>query len=116
MLKKFYVRDAVSKRNSPFTFEENGFYRTLKRRVREEMKTLPKDLSKQSKRITDACGIGMFVCGVAACRVDSLLARAALCAMSAIFMTWSAICAHNFTHQRDNWRMYFINFNFMPCR
>ncbi|KAF2892878.1 hypothetical protein ILUMI_13295 [Ignelater luminosus] len=31
MLKKLYIRDAKSERSSPYTFNDNGFYRTLKR-------------------------------------------------------------------------------------
>lgn len=36
ILAKYYVRDADvgHVRNSPYTFEEDGFYKTLKRRVR----------------------------------------------------------------------------------
>lgn len=33
LLKKFYVKDISTPRNSPYTFHENGFYRTLKRKV-----------------------------------------------------------------------------------
>ena len=35
MLPKFYVRDAKIERNSPYTFNENGFYKTLKRKVQK---------------------------------------------------------------------------------
>ncbi|RZF44379.1 hypothetical protein LSTR_LSTR007954 [Laodelphax striatellus] len=40
ILKKFYVRDAKTPRNSPYTMEPGGFFRTLKSRVYEEMKTM----------------------------------------------------------------------------
>jgi hypothetical protein len=33
MLPKFYVREATTKRNSPYTFHEDGFYKTLQRKV-----------------------------------------------------------------------------------
>lgn len=51
VLKKFYVRDAVAPRNYKFTYAENGFYKTLKRRVRgklSELDQLPVKLSKVS--------------------------------------------------------------------
>lgn len=33
MLSKYYVKDISSPRNSPYTFHENGFYKTFKRKV-----------------------------------------------------------------------------------
>lgn len=33
MLSKFYVREAKEPRNYKLTFKDDGFYRTLKRRV-----------------------------------------------------------------------------------
>lgn len=40
MLSKFEVREASSPRNYQFTLEENGFYMTLKRRVRKKLQSL----------------------------------------------------------------------------
>jgi hypothetical protein len=37
-LAKFFVEDAKNPRFSPFTFEEKGFYKTLKRRIEPIMK------------------------------------------------------------------------------
>lgn len=33
ILAKYYVKDIHTPRNSPYSFDDNGFYRTLKRRV-----------------------------------------------------------------------------------
>ena len=33
LLPKFFIREARQPRNSPYTFHEDGFYRTLKRRA-----------------------------------------------------------------------------------
>lgn len=49
LLKKYYVRDAKSPRNYKFTYAENGFYRTLKRRVAD---MLP-DLDHKPKKVSD---------------------------------------------------------------
>lgn len=38
MLVNFFVRPAMTRRNSPFTFKPDGFYRTLKARVYEQLK------------------------------------------------------------------------------
>jgi cytochrome b involved in lipid metabolism len=37
-LAKYFVEDAKQPRFSPFTFNENGFYKTLKRRIEPIMK------------------------------------------------------------------------------
>ncbi|CAH2011485.1 unnamed protein product [Acanthoscelides obtectus] len=42
LLPQYLVRDAKVPRNSPFTFNENGFYNLLKRKIYEKLKTLPK--------------------------------------------------------------------------
>lgn len=36
-LDQFYVREAAQPRNFKLTFDDNGFYRTLKRRVAEQL-------------------------------------------------------------------------------
>lgn len=38
VLAKYYVKDAEQPRNSPYTFKEEGFYKTLKRRVEPILK------------------------------------------------------------------------------
>jgi hypothetical protein len=51
LLGKYAVRTAKNPRIYKFTFDENGFYRTLKRRIQEQLKTIdqtPKIYSKVS--------------------------------------------------------------------
>lgn len=40
LLQDYRVRDAKLPRNFKFTFKETGFYRTLRRRVAEKLKTI----------------------------------------------------------------------------
>lgn len=40
LLQDYRVRDAKHPRNFKFTFKETGFYRTLRRRVAEKLKTI----------------------------------------------------------------------------
>lgn len=56
MLSKFYVRDAIAPRNYKFTYEENGFYKTLKRRVRAQLSDLDQLPVKLSKVIVNCFG------------------------------------------------------------
>nr|CAI5867196.1 unnamed protein product [Callosobruchus analis] len=53
MLSQYLVRHAKTPRNSPFTFHENGFYKSLKKKVHKKLKTLPKSLADGSKYMTD---------------------------------------------------------------
>jgi len=38
MLSKFFVKDATEPRNSPYTFNSTGFYKTLKRKIQPILK------------------------------------------------------------------------------
>lgn len=40
ILQEYRVRDAKLPRNFKFTFNETGFYRTVRRRVAEKLKTI----------------------------------------------------------------------------
>lgn len=40
LLQDYRVRDAKLPRNFKFTFKETGFYRTLRRRIAEKLKTI----------------------------------------------------------------------------
>ncbi|XP_026479660.1 cytochrome b5-related protein-like [Ctenocephalides felis] len=110
LLPKFYVRDAQTPSHSLLTYHENGFYRTLKRRVREEIKNIPKIAKKKSKLILDCFILGTFI--------SSMLATAycPFIFVAALFLTWTTIAAHNFFHQRNNWRMYAFNLSMMNHR
>lgn len=51
LLSKYYIRDAVQPRNFKFTFNENGFYKTFKKRVAKKLATIdrtPELLTKVS--------------------------------------------------------------------
>jgi hypothetical protein len=117
LLMKFYVRKARTKRHSPFTFDEFGFYRTLKRRVRERYDSLPKLEAERSKRTIEGLAAGMFLFSAAASIFSGWnWPKVVCCLLGGLFMTWTTICAHNFIHQKDNWRMYLFNFNFNRVR
>lgn len=54
MIEKYKVREASKPRIYNFTLNENGFYKTLKKRVAEKLKTIdykPKTTSNVSKHI-----------------------------------------------------------------
>jgi hypothetical protein len=112
MLEKYFIRKAKTKRNSPFTFESNGFYKTLQRRIGEELKKIPnsEEIVKKSHLISDSLVIAMFLFSIAACRFEPYTLKAIFCFLGGLSMAWAAACGHNYLHQKNNWRMYIFNF------
>jgi Fatty acid desaturase len=112
VLKKFYVREASQPRNYKFLYPEDGFYRTLKRRVADKIKENPKAFGAdrwKSKLIADVNLIALFVASILAARVESTMAKFLLTLFAGQFLAWCANFAHNFMHQKDNWRMFAAN-------
>lgn len=105
MLNKYFVRKAKIPRNSPFTFKDGDFYRTLKKNIVEKLKEVPKEPADRSKRIID-----FLVAGYIGLALIAILWKSFTCGMlSGILLSVTAIAAHNFFHQKDNFRMYYFN-------
>ena len=98
LLKKYYVRECPAdiERKTPFTFHENGFYKTLKRKVvqvlREAGGTGP---TKKMLLIQDSLvGIYHFLFAATILTQSYLVA-----AITGVALGMSTSCAHNFFHQ-----------------
>ncbi|CAG2053689.1 unnamed protein product [Timema podura] len=111
-LKKFFVRKATTRRNSPYTFEEDGFYRTLKKRVREILGNNYSGPSNRSVLIADLFVITTLLLSVLAAHGGDFL----LGSLAGVFLCYTAISAHNFFHQKDNFRMYYFDLSLMSSR
>ncbi|XP_039293035.1 cytochrome b5-related protein [Nilaparvata lugens] len=109
ILQKFYVRDAKTPRNSPYTMEPGGFFRTLKSRVYEEMKTMETGTKMRSYILIDSLVVMTFVMAITAVKFHNYTAGF----ISAACLTGASIAAHNFFHQKDNWRMYYFQLSLM---
>ncbi|XP_018561157.1 cytochrome b5-related protein isoform X2 [Anoplophora glabripennis] len=112
MLARFFVAKARQPRNSPFTFEEDGFYRTLKKNVYEKLSTLPKNPVHRSKYITDCLFASYIVSALLSVYLKSLLVGT----VAGLMLSMAAIAAHNFFHQKDSFRMYYFDFTMMLSR
>jgi fatty acid desaturase len=112
MLKKFYVRDATLPRNYKFTFNENGFYKTLKRRVAGKLGDLDQRPVKISNLISDMMLGLVFATSVLAVKDKNIF----LALLSGLFLWWMFVIAHNFFHQKDNWRMLCFNLTLLNYR
>jgi hypothetical protein len=81
------------------------------------MKTLaPQRETKKSKLIHDLNLIALFVSAFFATRVNNNLAIVFWTLLCGQFMGWSLNFAHNFVHQKDNWRMYTANLSLVSWR
>lgn len=112
MLPKFYVRRATQPRNCRLTFHDHGFYRTLKQRIREQLGRVNPAPKERSRQIVD----GLIVCVMLTAYLAVRLESFAIGIVCAICVNATVIAAHNFLHQRDNWRMYAFNIAFLSYR
>ncbi|XP_054741864.1 cytochrome b5-related protein [Anastrepha obliqua] len=115
MLDKYKVRDAKNPRIYTLTMHEDGFYKTLRGRVREKLKTIDKTPKAKSDLIHTSLLVSIFIFAILSARLKSLL----FLALAGTALCWTTIVAHNYFHRRDNWRMYTFNlsmFNFCSWR
>lgn len=116
MLEQFYVSDATDPRNYFYTYDENGFYRTLKKRVASKLKTVDMSVTWKSRAIHDVTFVACVLCSIMVNRADSQFALIVWALLAAQFLAWTANFSHNFVHQADNWRMYTSNMSFLIMR
>lgn len=112
ILPKFFVRDAALPRNYKITFAENGFYRTLKRRVANKLELLDQTSVANSRFYCDFMLSSSLLLSVIAARDNNYI----IASLASLSLMWLSVIAHNFIHQRDNWRMYLTNLSLMNYR
>lgn len=112
MIKKFYVRDAALPRNYKITFNENGFYKTLKRNVAGKVLSLDRTVAWKSRFYLDMMLLIMLILAVSTTYNDSNV----LVLVTSISLMVLMNISHNFLHQRNNWRMYTMNLGLMSFR
>ena len=100
-------------RNYKFTYREDGFYKTLKRKVNKELKNMDfKKPAELSKNYSDACLIAFFSTAIMTVKLNSYT----IGFMSAVLLMFQTIIGHNFIHKINNWRMYTVNLSLMSWR
>lgn len=113
VLSKYYIRDAVSPRSVPLTFEPNGFYHTFKKRAVEALKDVDfHNSSVKSNIIADLLVTTSIVLSLLAVSMQSYLVLLG----AGTFLAWTAVIAHNFFHQRDNFRMYYFDLTVLSSK
>lgn len=116
MLENFYVTDSIDPRNYFYTYDENGFYRTLKRRVEKKLETVDMSVTWKSRAMHDVNLAAFILCALIANRTQDQYMSVIWILLTAQFLTWTANFSHNFVHQADNWRMYTSNLSFLMWR
>jgi len=104
-LSKYYVGDAKHPRNSPYTFKEDGFFKTLKRRIEPTMKKVGTQSNVQIRLIQDS-EVALFVIfALIGVIYNSTLFQI----LAGAILTIENISAHNFFHLKPNWRQYYFD-------
>lgn len=116
MLQKFYIRDAKTPRNSPFTFKEDGFYCSLKAAAYKELKKIPAHVHKRADMITDGLLITLLVSSAFACYTSHYWASMVAYFTASLSLAWVTVAAHNYIHRKSNWRMYLFNLSLWSYR
>ncbi|KAK6621298.1 hypothetical protein RUM43_011604 [Polyplax serrata] len=113
VLKKFYVRRAKGNRSYSTTFNEMGFFKTLKRKL-VDRKLLDDGCTspqQKTKILADTLAVSVFLTSL----------------MGTFFNFWwfllsgsllglLGVCSHNFFHMKDNWRMFYFHLSLMSLR
>ena len=95
-----------------FVCFQDGFYCTLQRRARVILANVPHGPDFYSAGTADLLALGTIVMSVLAAATNSLF----LGCVTGLLMAMNVVTAHNFLHQKDNWRMYYFNLSFMSFR
>ncbi|RVE51824.1 hypothetical protein evm_003444 [Chilo suppressalis] len=109
MLEKYFVKNVTTPRNSPYTFKEDGFYRTLKRAVREELKKVPKNIPQHANRIIDGLFVTCLITAALTCWAKNYWIVMISYLISSLTLAWCTVASHNYIHKKSNWRMYLFN-------
>lgn len=109
LLEKYKVREAKNPRIYTLTLHEDGFYKILRERVRETLKTIDTTPKRKSDLIHLSLFVSIFIFAVLSARLNSLL----FLALAGTALCWTTIVSHNYFHRRDNWRMYTFNLSMM---
>lgn len=113
MMQKFYVRPAKTPRKSPFTFQPDGFYNVLKSRVNKKLSYVDHaSFSIKSMLVVDT----YFLITLALCVGVAQMQNYFLALLAGVVLALGTVSSHNFTHLKDNWRMYYVQLSMVSTR
>ncbi|KAE9535776.1 hypothetical protein AGLY_007677 [Aphis glycines] len=113
VMRKFYVCQAKSTRKSPFTFKPDGFYNVLKSRVNKKLSDIDHhDISIKSILVIDTWFFVTLILSAAVAQTQSTF----LALLAGVSLALGTVASHNFTHLKDNWRMYYMQLSLFSVR
>eukprot|EP00090_Calanus_glacialis_P038314 TRINITY_DN66911_c0_g1_i1.p1 TRINITY_DN66911_c0_g1~~TRINITY_DN66911_c0_g1_i1.p1 ORF type:complete len:439 (-),score=74.31 TRINITY_DN66911_c0_g1_i1:18-1256(-) len=114
LVEKYKVKPAIGPRNYRYTFKEDGFYKTLKRKVQPILKQSGTGPSFQSKFFQDMLALGFISLFITLCKFPS----SSLAILTGLVLGMSTSCAHNFFHQADKkaWRRFYFDLSLLSHR
>ena len=104
ILSKFYRRQADQRRQSPFTFHPDGFYRTLKQRANHHLKhnvTL-KDKQNGQQKVKTVQNRMLFTLAILVALSIGFTSYS-LSILSGLLLALNMILSHNFSHRKFNY-------------
>ncbi len=106
MLEKYYVRDELKPRNTAtFTFDKNGFYCKLRSKAWKILKS-----NQGPSEVTTNLHDLLLILFLSFMALSTSTLTDSVCLpfiiAGGLVLALLANCAHNFFHQKDNWRMY----------
>ncbi|OXA46666.1 Cytochrome b5-related protein [Folsomia candida] len=105
ILAKYYVKEATHPRNSPYEFKDDGFYKTLKRRVEPILKKVGTGPTKRLLLTQDLlASLYVFTSCLGAWSGSWLLQI-----LAGIILGMVVVGAHNFLHLKDTWRRFYFD-------
>ncbi|CAG0882813.1 unnamed protein product [Cyprideis torosa] len=107
ILQKYFVREARTPRISPFTFHEDGFYKSFKRRAKVILEKVGSGPERSNKLLVDANAI-VFLLLLTLCGTYSTWSIAL---SAGVAMTFLVLSSHNFVHQKINFRSIYMDFS-----
>lgn len=112
LLQYYFIRKAVTPRNSKLTFDDDGFYKTLKRRVAPKLKSIKKHNMWKTKIMADL----LLILTIGSCYWCATMNSLWVTIVPSLLLALLTIAAHNFMHRRDNFRMYYFNVSLLSYR
>ena|SRR3990167_1008836 len=109
LLANYFVKNTETPRNSPFTFEENGFYKTLKKRAAPVIKKHGSGPSTTMNLIMDSLVFSFISTWI----LTIYFQNKYLAVLSGFFLNLVIICSHNYFHKKNNFRMFYFDLSMM---
>jgi len=105
-LEKYYLRDCPEiPRTADSTFHKNGFYMKLKARVAVTLKDIGTGPTKQMDMLADSLMITFYLLVALTIYTGSFV----LSLVSGVILGMVSSCAHNYLHQKDNFRRFYLD-------